>query len=225
MQQCPRGATCSTTGSRASTARTRAPLMTLLDDFRDGLANDGAQPADVLDAIRAEWLAEREARQYFDWRYHLVRYSGARSSMGEGYFHNDGYDASKGGFSYRRLTMLYGGNYAAYFSDALLRAAWVEGDLGTDVEEPRCWHRDDPGLTLRKSHVQIRCDDGGYELVLPDADETSSKSVAGVLETFTSDDQRRVLVPQGPGEGRLTDTEDRIQLCLRLVAALVAAGL
>ena len=56
-----------------------------------------------------------------------MRYAGARSSVGEGYFHNNGYDEARGGFSYGRLRMLHGGSYNAYFSDALLRAAWVEG--------------------------------------------------------------------------------------------------
>jgi len=213
-----------TTGSRASTARTRGPLMALLDDCADRLASDLDATA-VLNAICAEWLAEREVRRYFDWRYYLVRYPGARSSMGEGYFHNDGYDETRGGFSYRRLIMLSGGNYGAYFTDSILRAAWIEGDLGDDVEEPRWWHRDDPGLTLRKSRIEIRSDDDAYELVLPGDDDATTKAAAAALTTFALDDQGRVLVSQRPGDGRLIDTEDRIQLCLRLVGALVAAGL
>ena len=91
--------------------------------------------------------------------------------------------------------------------------------------EPRWWHRDDPGLALKKSHVEIRCDDDGYELVLPEGDEATGKTVARALESFATDDRGRVLVRQSPGNGRLIDTEDRIQLSLRLVAALVAAGL
>jgi hypothetical protein len=67
-----------TTGSRASTARTRAPLMALLDDCAYRLAN-GADATEVLGAVCVQWLAEREAREYFDWRYYLVRYPGARS--------------------------------------------------------------------------------------------------------------------------------------------------
>jgi hypothetical protein len=214
-----------TTGTRASVARTRVPLMALLDDVSDRLADSDSQPAEVLDAICVEWIAGREARQYFDWRYYLVRYPGARSSTGEGYFHNAGYDEGRGGFSYSRLRLLFGGSYNAYFSDSLLRAAWVAGGLRADVDEPRWWHRDDPGLALKKSRVEIRCDDDGYELVLPECDETTVKTVAGALAAFATDDRGRVLVRQSRGNGRLIDTEDRIQLCLRLVATLVAAGL
>ena len=112
------------------------------------MQNTGGSAADVLDAIRREWLADRESRSHFDWRYYFVRYAGARSSVGEGYFHNDGYDETRGGFSYGRLRMLHGGSYIAYFSDALLRAAWVEGNLADVAREPKWWHRDDPGMGM-----------------------------------------------------------------------------
>ncbi len=105
-----------TTGSRVSAGRTRVPLTALLVDVHERLRDGGAQPADALDAIRREWLTEREGRQHFDWRYYLVRYEGARSSVGEGYFHNPGYDQKQGGFSCGRLRMLHGGSYNAYFS-------------------------------------------------------------------------------------------------------------
>ena len=106
---------------------------------------------------------------FYDWRYYLVRYAGARSSKGDGYY-NGAYDADTGGFSYGRLRLLHGSNYTAYFSDALLRAAWVEGGLGrrrggTELVAPR----NDPGLTLKKSRIEIRCEDA-LELVPPDGD-------------------------------------------------------
>jgi hypothetical protein len=41
--------------------------------------------------------------------------------MGEGYFHNEGYYDTQGGFSYRRLRMPYGGNYSASFTNSILR--------------------------------------------------------------------------------------------------------
>jgi hypothetical protein len=215
-----------TTGSRQNLAFIRDPLMALLDDYEARVATDDPSgPAVVLDAIRTEWMSEREARGFFDWRYYLARYPGARSSVGDGYFHGKHYDPALGGFSYARLRLLHGANYNAYFSDALLHAAWTEGALGSVVEKPSWWHRDDPGMTIRKSRIEIRCDEDAFELTVPEGDEVIEKVVADVTSAFRTDDRRRVLVEQQPTDGRPVDTEDRIQLCVTLVRALVAVGL
>jgi hypothetical protein len=214
-----------TTGSRASVARTRIPLMTLLDDVHARMASTGAEAAAALDAICREWVLDREGRQYFDWRYYLVRYPGARSSMGEGYFHNTGYDDSRGGFSYGRLRMLHGGSYNAYFSDALLRAAWVEGNLGSISRQPRWWHRDDPGMGMNRSAVEIRCVDAGFELVLPVDDVATTALAVDAIRQFPGVKENRILVEQEDRDGVPIDTVDRIQLCIRIAKALHEAGL
>ena len=174
----------------------------------------------------SRWLAGREAQDppCYDWRYYLVRYAGARSSKGDGYY-NGRYDVDTGGFSYRRLRLLHGSNYAAYFSDALLRAAWVEGGLGPVAEEPSWWHRDDPGLTLKKSRIEIRCDDDAFEVVLPTDDDGLKDDVAAALSSFKTDGRGRVHVDQQSQGGRMIDSEDRIQLCIRVVRALSTASL
>lgn len=79
-----------TTGSKASVARTQVPLTALLDDVHNRMQNVGVEAAAALEAICQEWLADREARHHFDWKYYFVRYPGARRSVGEGYFHNTG---------------------------------------------------------------------------------------------------------------------------------------
>lgn len=214
-----------TTGSRDSLAPTRELLTALLEDVGQRLAANGKQPADALEDIRTDWLRAREASRHFDWRYYLVRYPSARSTNGAGYFHNEGYDKDLDGFSYRRLRILYGANYTAYFSDSLLRAVWDECDRKADLHKPEWWRRDDPGLALKKSGVEIRCDDDGYEIVLPDGDEISAHEVAGVRQLFRTDEHGRVLVQQQSHGQRLVDEEDRIQLCLRLVTELLAVGL
>lgn len=213
-----------TTGSRANLANIREPLMSLLDDFAQRSVTSQYSPEEALDAIRTEWLAERESRHFYDWRYYLVRYAGARSSKGDGYY-NGRYDGASGGFSYRRLRILHGSNYNAYFSDALLHAAWNDGSLGSDAEEPSWWHRDDPGLTLKRSRIEIRCDDDAFELVLPEDSQSVETKIDKALAAFDSDDQSQVLVKQKPEGGRLVDREDRIQLCVRLVRVLAAEGL
>ena len=134
---------------------------------------------------------------FYDWRYYLVRYVGARSSKGDGYYHGR-YDETAGGFSYGRLRLLHGSHYNAYFSDALLHAAWIEGDLGDVAEEPSWWRHEDPGLTLKESRIEIRCDDDAYELVLPVDDEAvRGAAVATALSSFDFDDESRVPCSTG----------------------------
>jgi hypothetical protein len=215
-----------TTGSRASVSRVRAPLMALLDEVHQRMQSTGeVSGAVLLEEIRREWLADREARSHFDWRYYLVRYGGARSSVGEGYFHNGGYDEARGGFSYGRLRMLHGGNFTAYFSDALLRAAWVEGDLGDVAREPTWWHRDDPGMGMKQSSLEIRCLDDSLEVVVPEDDQISPTRLASVLATFPRVTGNRVFIEQAAVDEALVDREDRIQVCIRLVRELNEAGL
>lgn len=214
-----------TTGTRASVARTRVPLMALLDDVHERLQRSAQSPGVVLEGVCREWLVERESRRHFDWRYYFVRYGGARSSVGDGYFHNRGYDADRGGFSYGRLRMLHGGSYNSYFSDALLRAAWVEGGLDGLAREPKWWRADEPGMSMNGSLVEIRCEDDGFEVVLPEDAEEVAVRARSVLSEFPRVHDTRVLIEQTPAEGRLVDSEDRIQLCIELVNRLGAAGL
>lgn len=213
-----------TTGSRANLGNIREPLMALLDDVATRSVRSVSQPKEILDAIRAEWLAERKSRNFYDWRYYLVRYPGARSSKGDGYY-NGTYDATTGGFAYRRLRLLHGSNYSAYFTDVVLHAAWIDGPLGDVAEEPSWWHRDDPGLTLRESRIEIRTDEDAFDVVLPDGDEVTASKVDKVLAAFDCDDGLRVLVRQSVRDGQSVDVEDRVQLCVRLVRALAAEGL
>lgn len=214
-----------TTGSRASVARTRIPLMELLDDIHQRMQSTGGSVGVVLAEIRREWLADRESRSHFDWRYYFVRYSGARSSVGEGYFHNNEYNEAQGGFSYGRLRMLHGGSYIAYFSDALLKAAWVEGNLGDLAREPKWWHRDDPGMGMNQSSVEIRCLNDSLEVVLPADDEEATTLVTSVLANFPSVTGNRVLIDQTAVGETMVDREDRIQVCINLVRELHEAGM
>lgn len=214
-----------TTGSRASVARTREPLMALLDDIHEWTASADEVPTVALEAIREEWLRDREMRHHLDWRYYLVRYPGARSSMGDGYFHNSGYDPARGGFSYGRIRLLYGSNYQAYFSDALLRAAWIEGNLASIAHEPKWWHRDDPGMVMKGSELEIRCVDDGLELVFPADDETTSAPALEVVRGFRTVAHNRVVIRQEDRDGVPVDVEDRIQVCIRVARALHGAGL
>ena len=218
-----------TTGSRAGLASIGEPLMKLLDDVVErAQGSSGGAPETILDEIRNDWLADREIRHFYDWRYYLVRYSGARSSKGDGYY-TGRYVEQSGGFGYRRLRMLHGSNYGSYFSDALLRAAWVEGALKDVADEPSWYHDYERGLTLKTSGIEVHCQQDALELSLPPFVDGIAESATEVLAREfappVDDAQLRVRVAQKAVEGCDVDSEDRVQLCIRLVRALAEAGL
>lgn len=220
-----------TTGTRANLDNIRGPLMRLLDDFAQRSADSPeTSVTDVLREVRDAWLAKRESRNFYDWRYYLVRYPGARSAEGNGYY-NGQYDAASG-FNYGQLRILHGDHYGASYTDALLHAAWVDGSLGSDADPPTWWQpearqgRDNPGLTLKRSSVEVRCNDNAFELVLrTDDKDLESRVRQGVADAGLALDGWLVPVEQKAEGNRPVDCVDRIQLCVRLVKALVAAEL
>ena len=60
-------------------------------------------------------------------------------------------------------------------------AACVDGSLGSDADPPTWWQpearqgRDNPGLTLKRSSVEVRCNDNAFELV-PRTDDKDLES-------------------------------------------------
>lgn len=207
-----------TIGSRESLARVRGPLMALLDDVEPLLTAGATSTRDVLTKICQDWCADRESSSQFDWRYYLVRYPGARSRVGQGFFHGE-YDPAHGGFGYARLHILHGSHYSAYFSDALLLAAWTEGGLADVASKPQ-WYRENTGMAVRRA--AIRCVEDGFTVEVPDdADAEIRAAVARIGETYRTGDDGRVLVRQRDVVvGRPVDSEDRVQLCVRLVRGL-----
>lgn len=214
-----------TTGKRADLAFIREPLMSLLDDYSTRRTAETAEPRAVLESIRADWLREREDRSYFDWRYYLARYEGARSSVGDGYFHNGSYDPASGGFVYHQLRILYGGSYVSHFSDSLLRAAWVHGGLATIADEPRWFREADPGIRLKASGIEIRCLEDGFHIDVPSESEGVLNQAESLLREFNSFGDGRVPVGQTFDGTRNVDSEDRILLCIKLVRRLAKTGL
>lgn len=220
-----------TTGARASLDSIRGPLMMMLDDFGQKSADrPGASATEILREICHSWLLERESRNFYDWRYYLVRYPGARSAHGNGYYHGR-YDVATG-FNYGRLRILHGDHYGASYTDALLHAAWVDGSLESHAARPTWWQpearqgRDNPGLTLKQSSVEIRCKDNAFELVLRMEDKDLETRIQHALvDAGLPFDGQLVSIEQKAEGNRYVDCVDRVQLCVRLVRALVAAGL
>lgn len=209
-----------TTPSVESQTTIRAALAALLDDVATRVENGEDAPT-ALDAIRNDWLDTRGEEQLFDWRYYLIRYRSARSAKGEGYYHGAQYDAEKGGFSLGHLRLLYGNNYQSRFTDAILNAVWVEGSLAADVEEPSWRHRGEPGMRFRRSQIEIRNVDGGFELVVPDGLE---QKVAAFLASYPAAVGWLIPVPGLDDGGRWQDSVDRVQVGIRLSKALVESG-
>lgn len=220
-----------TTGKRDELSFVREPLTALLDDVAQRMAG-GSDAKSALADIRTEWLTTQEEEEQFTWRYYLVRYSGARSAVGDGYFHNQDYDRELGGFSYHHLRVLVGGDYTSHYRDALLRAAWVEGQLGASVEEPDWyWNQketwidpNDPGMRLRASRAEVRCLEEGFRVDLPADRDGLIDSLSAALDPFDPDESGSIRVAQDTGATRPIDREDRIKLCIRLTEALLAAG-
>lgn len=206
-----------TAGSRALVQRVRDPLMSLLDDIH----SRGEQALrEALSAIATEWCAGRHSRQQYDWRYYLVRYPGARSTVGEGFFTGT-YDPAYGGFRYEDLRILHGSNYTAYCSDALLMAAWVEGNLANAAQKPSWWRGPNPGLRLRGSNVEVHSLEQGLALHVPEDSPLDADAEMILRNEFPDGDGRFRPIAQRDG----VDAEDRVQLVMHTVRKLAAAGL
>ena len=120
---------------------------------------------------------------------------------------------------------MHGSSYTAYFTDALLMAAWTAGRLDEVAEQPSWWHRYDHGLRLKKSKVELRVADDGFEIVVPDGFSLDAAATAAIVNEFPGFDGVHLRVAQTDRDGVLVDAEDRVQRISRLVAALATAGL
>ena len=119
--------------------------------------------------------------------------------MGEGFYHGS-YDISRG-FAYSKLRILHGSNYTAYFSDALLMAAWTDGSLNEVAEKPSWWRRDEPGLRLKKSTIELRVTDDGLELVVPDDFALDSSAKTAIEKEFPTFNGVHLTIAQTERDG------------------------
>lgn len=121
--------------------------------------------------------------------------------------------------------MLHGSSYLAYFSDALLRAAWVDGDLAQFARESKWWHRADPGMGMIHSVVEIRCINDALELVLPTDDaETITRALDAIGHLGKVVDSR-LPIEQTEVDGAFIDCMDRVQTCVQVARPLHEAEL
>ena len=78
-------------------------------------------------------------------------------------------------------------------------------------------------MGMKRSPVEIRCVDDGFELVLPAADAETTAAALSAAQEFPLVHENRVLVEQH--EHARVDSVDRVQLCIRLAYTLHDAGL
>lgn len=208
-----------TGASRANLRPTAQALGGVLD-----LVSSGATARTSLRQMQQVFLRSREAEGTFDWRYYLVRYEVMREGA-------SGIYASVGGNMGYFVCMLnktqMNGRYQDPYLTALVREAAV-GDallsgatgpvfMGGYVEHHR-W------MELSRSRAALRCAEDGWALRAP-AQEEFRDPFRRVCADFDVNEQLKLVVPQRLRDGRRVDTDDRVQAGVRLLKALVAAGL
>lgn len=208
-----------TLGSRESTARMREAVTTLLNDVI-GRAGD---PGEVLEDIRAEWLAHRETARHFDWQYYFVRYPSMLSAP-QGIYVGE-YDPAGAGYRYQ-VDMMNGGDYRSAFKDPYLLAIWNEVNQPERLAMPefRSWDYTgtEKAMKFIESGTGIRTVDAGFEVLLPE-DSAQADTARTVLTQFVIDAANFIPVKRtGPDN---LDAEDSVQVGVAIVKALLNAGL
>ena len=210
-----------TSGSRDG----RAAMRTSVDRLLEDVANREGTAADAMDAIVTEWLAEQESSGDYDWRYYFVRYPsmlGAPQGIYVGEYDSDGV-----WYGYR-VDMLMGGDYRAAFTDPFLIAIWNEVRHPQRLMKPefRSWDYTgtEKAMRLVESGTGIRSVAAGFEILMPD-DSTQASVVRTTLSSLDLGPEGVVaLAPRDRGSHPL-DSEDRVQVGVRIVQLLLEAGL
>jgi hypothetical protein len=206
------------------------PTRIVLGEFLDGLADSGTDLQTHLRDVMTSWLAEREQRSYFDWRYYLVKYPAMRGERDERREGKTGiYWGLDGELGYS-LCMLRTVTTGGYYRDPILLQVWLSSDVeegarnhwfSGDVNSPR-W------LLLERSGVGVRSVAEGFELRKTDDDVLNQLflEICSRRKDVTTDGERMVLnVPQIDHGGVLIDSVDRVVLGAEFVNELADAGL
>lgn len=200
-----------------------AATRTVLGRFLDGVAAAADESFDVhLAEVTKAWLAEREDKHDFDWRYYLVKYPAMREGATGIYYGID----RDGSYVLRMLrTKTLGGKHR----DPFLLQVWMSSGVGTNAEDP--WFRYDwdmGWLRLIRSGVGMRSMASGFALD-PPSDEAMAARFAKVCarrgDVVEEDGVALLRVPQEDRGGELIDTVDRVQVGAGFLKELVDADL
>lgn len=200
-----------TGGDREALSATRSALAKLLD------AIDGNDLTSTLVAVQSEWLAQREAELFLDWRYYMVKYTAMREGGSGTYY-------SQGGALGYSLCMLRGGTSTlnSKYRDPYLLAIWRNLGNPLDVDDP--WftgHETIPRwLRLARSGVRIRSVPTGFEVSEPALDDFAE--LYGSLRGELGMSEGGIIeIKQMDG----IDTVDRIAIGTEIVRRLLDRGL
>lgn len=205
-------------------SRTRQVVMELLDSVA------GAQAGTVGEMLKQtanDFLKVRENERRFDWRYYMVKYASMREHGSSTYFAERFHGEEKASMGYS-LCMLRGGASAlnGRYRDPYLLAIWRELEADSRIEDPWFTGYEDNArwLRLSRSGSSLRCVLAGYKLAAPQGDDRLG-AFESVAQDLGADHENVIAVPQKEVDGRLVDSEDRIQQGANIVRRLLAAGL
>lgn len=198
-----------------------APTSRVLGEFLDKVSGSHPHLAVALGEMQNEWLAQRGESKEFDWRYYMVKYPDMRPG-GSGIYFAEGGEL---GYSLCNLR----GNMTqmnSRYRDPYLFTVWRQLGEPSEVEDP--WfigYEWNPRfLTLTASGTGIRCFADGYRLSPPEEAE-SGRLFQDAASELGIDDDGVLAVRQKTVGDRKVDTEDRIEVGVALVRALIAKGL
>jgi hypothetical protein len=216
----------------SATSEDLAPTRNVLGKFLDALTASGADLTSHLNGTMAVWLADREARSHFDWRYYLVKYPAMRGGRNA-----DKKDEGKTGVYWGvdgelgySLCMMRTTTLAGYYRDPVLLKVWLDSGVSDGALKPwfSGWTTTPRWLRLSGSGVGIRSVGEGFEVEGPlDKDlEPQFQSVSDAHGVTRLEDGRLMLrVPQVDRGGEFVDYVNRVDLGARFISDLVGEGL
>lgn len=200
------------TGSaKAGIAKTSTVLLKLLDAMA---AIPHVSVVKKLDAIKAAYLAECQAKRLFDQRFYMVKYDAMRE--GDSGIYVTYWDCL--------FCMLYVDYMHGYYRNAYLWAIFMKSEA-KDGEVTGWFNRGyvEHWLKLEKSGVQIACNQNSFQLQPPSRQKARTADAFDQICTkFNIGDDLILNIAQHTVDGVQYDREDRIERCAALVNALLA---
>lgn len=204
-----------------ATRKDLEPTSRVFADFLDNITERTSSLFETLRNMQSDWLDEREAAMEFDWRYYMVKYPDMRSGGSGIYF-------AEGGELGYSLCNLRGSmtQMNSLYRDPYLLSIWRQLGEPSELEDP--WfigYEWSPRfLKLTASGTGIQCFADGYRLSNPAESESVRLFEEALLELGIGEDRILAVAQRGVGD-RHVDTEDRIDVGVALVRALISKGL
>ncbi|TLM99275.1 MAG: DUF262 domain-containing protein [Actinobacteria bacterium] len=209
--------------TRETLTQTRIVFGRLLD----AVASTTTDPVQTMRSITADYLAQCEAEERFDWRYYMVKYPSMRESGSSTYYTERDAKSGELTMGYSVCMMRAGVNgLNSNYRDPYLLAIVRELEDPSVVEDK--WftgYEDAPRrLPLVRSGASIRCVADGFELRVPEL-ESFTGAFEAACATLGCDENNRIRLAQVEVDGRNMDAVDRVRAGAEIVTRLAEAGL